>query len=267
MQLAEILKEGTTISRKKFWDKTREIVLSLQKKAGRNVSVDERKGLGTVINVVREIGGEAEPTGACCHETECTEGVTQSACEGSGGVWVGPGTTCDPNPCLNECQCAIPVTLTMSAHSASFDLGPCPVGYGGCTWDNDVPEHTFEIAAEDFNFGQCLAAPEFTALELCCEDQGENFCKIFGDYEPLVTIDCAERTLTVVFAFSVGAQGCNEPCGGCDDCFGNVECHDAFQLIEHTLDLDAHDTYTFDDHYDGGIFDIASGDVHGIITY
>lgn len=56
MNLDKIPKSGTTISRKRFWDKARDIVLSLQKKAGRNVSVDERQGFGTVINVIREQG-------------------------------------------------------------------------------------------------------------------------------------------------------------------------------------------------------------------
>lgn len=56
MNLDKIPKPGTTITRKRFWDKARDIVLSLQKKEGRNVSVDERQGAGTVINVIRERG-------------------------------------------------------------------------------------------------------------------------------------------------------------------------------------------------------------------
>ncbi len=66
MNLDKFTGPGSTLSRRKFWDKARDTVLSLQKQAGRNVSVSEHKGMGTLINVTRERG----PT--CCNR-EVTE--------------------------------------------------------------------------------------------------------------------------------------------------------------------------------------------------
>lgn len=53
------------MQRREFWAKVASIVSASEKKAGRNVSVDERPGAGTVINVRRD-AGSAElncPTG------------------------------------------------------------------------------------------------------------------------------------------------------------------------------------------------------------
>ena len=96
MNLDPIPKAGTTNGRKRFWDKTRDVVMSLQKKAGRNVSVDERKGQGTVINVTRENG---VITGACCAADGSCSITTESQCEEEEGTYQGDGTVCDPNPC------------------------------------------------------------------------------------------------------------------------------------------------------------------------
>lgn len=65
MKLEAIPKDGTTLTRKAFWDKVTEVVNSSQKKEGKNVSVDVRDGYGTVINVSRERGEAALncPTG------------------------------------------------------------------------------------------------------------------------------------------------------------------------------------------------------------
>lgn len=73
MNLDKIPKPGTTAIRKRFWDKARDAVLSLQKKAGTNVSVEEQQGQGTVINVVRGTG--ADCGGCVCIDTvELTDG-------------------------------------------------------------------------------------------------------------------------------------------------------------------------------------------------
>ncbi len=41
-----------------------------------------------------------QPIGACCFDTFCLAGQTESDCTGSGGDWVGPMTDCGPpNPC------------------------------------------------------------------------------------------------------------------------------------------------------------------------
>lgn len=87
MQLDKIPKAGTTITRKRFWDKARDTIVSLQKKAGRNVSVDERKGLGTVINIPDDNRGRGG--GGCCtissirlqvHLTGCVHKLVTGDC-------------------------------------------------------------------------------------------------------------------------------------------------------------------------------------------
>lgn len=120
MNLDKIPKTGTTITRKRFWDKARDTVMSLQKKEGRNVSVDERQGLGTVINVIRERPAPGTPTGACCVGTDCTI-QTLEDCEAMEGSYQGDGTDCDPNPCeetgcdarVEECS---PVPTSVDVH-------------------------------------------------------------------------------------------------------------------------------------------------------
>ncbi len=50
MNLDKFTGSGSTPSRRRFWDKVTDAVLSSQKLEGRNVSVQERQGQGTVIN-------------------------------------------------------------------------------------------------------------------------------------------------------------------------------------------------------------------------
>ncbi len=88
---------GSTPSRRRFWDKVQQAVTAAQKKAGRNASVDEREGQGTVINFPDQTPSIV--TGACCIGTDCTI-TTEADCEGD---WQGPGTVCDPNPCTADC--------------------------------------------------------------------------------------------------------------------------------------------------------------------
>ncbi len=51
MNLESFTGPGSTPSRRRFWDQVTDAVVSSQKVAGRNVSVDEHSGKGTVINV------------------------------------------------------------------------------------------------------------------------------------------------------------------------------------------------------------------------
>lgn len=41
----------------------------------------------------------ASPTGACCIDGICYEGVLESNCTALSGTWIGAGSDCDPNPC------------------------------------------------------------------------------------------------------------------------------------------------------------------------
>lgn len=68
MKVDPIEKEGTTITRKSFWDDMAGIVGSLEKKEGRNVSVNVHHGYGTIVNVTRERGGPTPPSPCNCDE-------------------------------------------------------------------------------------------------------------------------------------------------------------------------------------------------------
>lgn len=104
MKLEKISKQGTTISRKAFWDNVSDLVSLLQKKEGSNVKVTEHQGYGTIINVTRERGSATGATGACCRGTDCTV-ETQTSCESDGGIYQGDNTDCDPNPCVECIPC------------------------------------------------------------------------------------------------------------------------------------------------------------------
>lgn len=182
MNLDKIPKVGTTITRKRFWDKARDIVLSLQKKEGRNVSVDERQGLGTVINVTREPGTVA--TGACCRDGICTI-ETQASCESDGGEYQGDDTVCDPNPCGG---CELPHLGSLSVHielsiscDCSVDVTCCDCAVEGCgsshdhcnTMDADIEfdcTWTWAHPAEECQSGFCdCGSPEFDQTDGCSQ--------------------------------------------------------------------------------------------------
>lgn len=100
MKVDKFTGPGSTPARRRFWDKVAQAVTASQKREGKNVSVDEREGFGTVINFpVRGPAGPATPTGACCRDTVCTI-ETQASCEADGGVYQGDDSDCGPpNPC------------------------------------------------------------------------------------------------------------------------------------------------------------------------
>ncbi len=76
MNLDKFTGSGSTPSRREFWDKVAEAVLSLQKCEGRNASVDEHQGLGTVIHFPDQT--PSSPTGcASLGDPTCTfTGIT-----------------------------------------------------------------------------------------------------------------------------------------------------------------------------------------------
>lgn len=117
--------------------------MSLQKKEGRNVSVDERQGLGTVINVTRDKGGEIK--GACCFNDGACEFTTEAQCTEDGGVYQGDGAPCDPNPCP---QCLIELVN---------DLGGCQGNGNGPT-----PDDAWDDAFSDW--GDCETTGVFLPL-------------------------------------------------------------------------------------------------------
>ncbi len=105
MNLKPFKGPGSTPSRRRFWDTVTQAVITSRKVAGRNVTVDEHPGKGTIINVPdgnRGRGGGGV-TGACCIGTDCSI-TTEAACIEAGGTYQGDGTVCVPNPCdFSEC--------------------------------------------------------------------------------------------------------------------------------------------------------------------
>lgn len=104
MKISKIPKPGTTQIRKAFWDEVYDFVSGQRKLAGKNVSVDEFDGYGSIISVNPQRGGSGVAIGACCREDVCTI-ETQASCESDGGVYQGDNTDCDPNPCVGVCPC------------------------------------------------------------------------------------------------------------------------------------------------------------------
>lgn len=132
MQLDQIGASGTTPARQKFWDSVRDVVTSLQKKAGTNVSVLETPGQGTLINASWDRGTGAR--GACCVDGECSI-TTAAACEEAGGNYLGDGTTCDgvdctQGACCDGEDCTITTeeecTGTYQGDGTTCDPNPCP---------------------------------------------------------------------------------------------------------------------------------------------
>lgn len=74
----------------------RQDIRSIQKVAGRNVTIDEHRGKGAVINARRDRATAGATTGACCADDGSCSITTIDGCI---GIFQGIGTTCDPNPC------------------------------------------------------------------------------------------------------------------------------------------------------------------------
>jgi hypothetical protein len=96
---------GSTPNRRKFWRDITRAANTIQKLAGKNVTVEEQRNKGTVISIpqdARSRGGSVTPpaTGACCIGETCSI-RTRASCEAAGGSYQGDGTTCTPNPCVN----------------------------------------------------------------------------------------------------------------------------------------------------------------------
>ncbi len=102
MNLDSFTGSGSTPSRRRFWDKVTAYVIAAQKVAGRNVSVAEHQGKGTLINVVRERGPATGTTGACCIDGECSI-LSSDDCASGGGTYHGDGSTCTENLCCTLC--------------------------------------------------------------------------------------------------------------------------------------------------------------------
>ncbi len=121
MNLDSFTGPGSTPSRRRFWDKIQQAVTAAQKKAGRNSSVDEREGEGTVINFPDQTPSTV--MGACCIDGVCSV-TTEADCIEAGGTYQGNGVPCDPDPCAEDCPRNDNVCIEFSAIEACgcFDV-------------------------------------------------------------------------------------------------------------------------------------------------
>ena len=80
----------------------------------------------------------AEDTGACCNPTTGTCTVTtQADCTG-GNVWMGPGTTCIPNPCPNCLSPACNGICCLPDGSCQYTFKPTCDQENGTYYDNST---------------------------------------------------------------------------------------------------------------------------------
>lgn len=161
MNLAPFRGLGSTPSRRRFWDEARDAVMSAQKVAGRNVTVDEHPGKGSVINVAesstRRGGGGGGATGACCKDGDCTI-TTAAGCASIDGTYQGDGTICESVDCgeATSGACCVGSICSIRTPSECAGLGgtylgdnttcdddPCGTGdEGACCKDGDCTVET-----------------------------------------------------------------------------------------------------------------------------
>ncbi len=55
----------------------------------------------TGFSTTLQCGFDPPPSGGCCNDATCSES-TEAVCTSAGGVWQGPSTTCNPDPCAPQ---------------------------------------------------------------------------------------------------------------------------------------------------------------------
>lgn len=128
MNLDPFTGAGSTPARRRFWDQVVAYVNSSQKLVGRNVTVIEAQGMGTLINVTRERGG---PAGPCCigewPSITCSL-LSEADCIAAGGSFPG-GTTCEGVDCNSGACCEVGGSCS---DGPSFFCGDCVLGSSSC---------------------------------------------------------------------------------------------------------------------------------------
>jgi len=153
MQLDKLRGSGSTPSRRRFWDSVADVVLSLQKLKGHNTSVNEHPGSGTIIQADIRTGTTYGVVGACCIDGSCSL-RTRTDCEGSGGNYLGDGTTCEDVDCTHGACCHPDGTCTIETPETCTDfyLGDGTTCEGvDCTHTGACchPDNTCSITSED----------------------------------------------------------------------------------------------------------------------
>lgn len=191
----------------------REDVQSIEKVPGHNVTIDEHRSKGKVINVAsdrRPTGGGG--VGACCYDDGTCDNLTESDCTEAGGNWQGEDTTCD---------------------DTGVCVGACCEGEDGTTCvDNSTPDSCAADGGTWTDFGvtcsddppPCAACPDPCP---CCDTGGG-----FPAYD-----DSGRRFMrkTVVCSFSDSSD--TPKCGGMGHSTASVDTIDVYTYDPVTCEL------------------------------
>ena len=231
----KIPKFGTTPSRKRFWDAVVDAVNASKKLEGRNVTVAEHPGKGTLINVADTSkrrppptgGGGGEVIGACCYDDGTCDDLTESDCDAAEGTWQGAGTSCadDPCPAAGAC-CQAPETCEDTSCSILTE-DACNESGGIYAGDDTVctecpPRSSITISFSGIEDCGCVggvipdvsdANTTFTLNYVDCPSSGTDVWA--SDSIPFSRTDCdgnplSDGSMTAVFT-----------CSPCNDNFGN----------------------------------------------
>ncbi len=206
MNLDSFTGPGSTPSRRRFWDKVTQSVIASQKVEGKNVSVDEHQGYGSVLSINPERKRSGGPTGACCKDGD--------ACFGIGGTYQGDDTTCEDSDCGEA-------TSGACCHSDNSCTIETPDGCDGTYQGDDT------VCADiDCNQGACC-------VDGICSVTTEGDCDgIYqGDGSTCEGVDCTKGACCVDGICSqtteedcmgtfqgIGVPCDPDPCTACDEC-------------------------------------------------
>ncbi len=165
MNLDSFTGPGSTPSRRRFWDKVTAYVIASQKVAGKNVSVSEHEGKGTLINVTRGRAAAGNP----CDNLEAAsinlhvEGVTSCPglfdCIDVNGDWMLPFFDSGTWELDQEFDCGpFPITLSFIVDCTGGAGFAVNITVGGTTfWFSGVgatwPAAESNVRTCDFDAG------------------------------------------------------------------------------------------------------------------
>ncbi len=225
---------GSTPSRRRFWDKVTQAVIASQKIAGKNVSVDEHQGYGSIISVNPQRQGSTNPTGACCYDDGTCDDLTESDCNDAGGNWQGSDTPCSEGLCVGVCcECSGCVDDSTPDSCASDggtfgdfqttcadDPAPCPDASGACCSDDGHGGCTITTEADCVGTyqGDCSVCDPDPCLN--CGTHSVGLCKCgYSDVNKFCTgTGGASRYLTQVAHYHTTCRCCggDGKCASCD---------------------------------------------------
>lgn len=145
--------------------------------------------------------------GACCYNDGTCDELTEFECRTSGGYFQGPGTTCDPNPCVGACcepGCVEGETPdscagsggTFQGFGTTCDPNPCPSNTGACC-NLDTFECTDGVTHDD-----CVASGGiYLGDGSACSETTCECCPVFDHYTEIhfsgQVIGCSGGTINL----------------------------------------------------------------------